>query len=220
MPHRDPETGQFVAGRASDMTWQETTAILTTTGTQIPAADLTGGNTDHDPLQDADVTQVLDFSGHLDSDEVFELIALDYHINLALPATASAESSALAAYVYSRVPDVFAPNPSFWATGQRESGVYDVNGATGGDEDASVLHQGELAATADFGDSTNGLGAGAFIGYDSNLVPFRALYGVGPMFDMDDEIYFPVVFYSDNISDHAIHLTQRAEWRGIVHEAD
>lgn len=214
---RDPETGQFVAVEGQRLEgYHETTALTGWVSGTIPAADLAGGTTDQDQLVGEEV-ELVDFSGVLASDEVFEVVQMVVSAGLWIHTTNTAEAAARGQVVVSRESDLNDFRASFWAgTPDSEQGVWDVQ--AGNLERAEVLHRSHLFTTNQYGDSTNGLGAGSDIDRDRRTYPFRALYGSGPMFDQDDELYAPMTVETDNISDSALEQEVVVHLRGVVHQ--
>lgn len=221
MVHRDPETGKFVSSGDSGHfdSYRDLRSASGLVSAEIPAADLSGGTTAHDSLEDANL--LLDGDRYLEPNELMELVAVAFTSTLSGPTTASAESSMAAAVQYGfeeTFEGVIDTPPAFWAgSGLIEnSGVYDVNR---GDEDAdSALWMERLQATADFGDSTNGLGAGADIDRARRFIPYRRLYGLGPTLSADESLFAPIRIFTDNVSDHAVQVEAAVHAVYKVHE--
>lgn len=212
---RDPETGQFVSsGGGTD--WTDTTRVVGTLHSSIPAADLAGGTNEYEAI--GDEVEVIDFGSTLDNDEVFRVLATRTTAVLAMPTTATAESSAQMSYGVSM--DAAAPvlqvdDPFYTGKVHKETGIIDTTNSS--DEANELLTVGELAADASAADTTNGLGVGADIDRDRQQTAYG---GAGPVFDKDDELYIPHEFGVDNISDHAVNASFSVFLHGVVEQLD
>lgn len=213
MPRRDPNTGKFVSG--SSVSWTDTTRITAVMHSNIPAADLAGGKVSA-PVT-GDNAEFVNFSKHLDHDEMFRLLSIDLTAVLALPTTATAESAGEVTYVLSRAGEnsiARTNSPFFNGNIHREQGIVDLTASDG--ETAETLAIGELQASNSLRDTATGTAAGADIDRDRRVIHFG---GRGPAFDRDDEIYVPHEFDVDGISDHAVDASWHALLHGVVEDA-
>lgn len=213
MPRRDPKTGKFVSGSGGEYPRDRIFGSIAST---VPAADLAGGTTDANVF--GEDSEVIDFSEYLDSDEVFEIAAVTVTATLAMPTTATAEGAAQ--LNWSVASDlgkgrVIAPT-HYGGNTMRESETADIRQAQWDDD--TVITQGTMTATAGFGDSVNGLGAGSFDGYERERIAFWDEYGSGPIYDADDELSVPHTMYIDNVSDHAVVAEIVVFLEGEVHD--
>lgn len=225
MPHRDPETGKFVADAHAESFdgYHDTRGLRGGVTTMIPAADLSlsGGSTNVAGVAEAtDETELIDFGALLGPNEVFEVVWAEFVHAASLPSTATAESQLEhMMWVGSEAVDQMI-SPAFY----NQSALSDVSDtiidgvakSTLADE---LYTRNLLTATGDVADSTNGLGAGGGYKEARWSIPFKALYGVGPLHDQDDELWANQQFNVANVSDHAVEGGVWCTLRGIVHEA-
>lgn len=213
MVRRGPD-GKFRSGGGGEGrdNCKVVTGSLTNT---VPAADLSGGTIS--VQVDGEESEVFDFTQVLDSNEVFEAQVVEVTAGLHMPTTATAEGSAQLEWtartgygVDRAVKSAFYGNPA-----QVEDGVADINTLTTDADD--VLTSGRLSASAGFGDSVNGLGAGAEHGFDYRRMPFVNEFGGGVHFDSDDELTIPHTVEIDNVSDHAVEAFFEIVMTGPVH---
>lgn len=221
MPRRDPQTGKFVSGnRPSGYDRRET--LSGSIVVNIPAADNAGGSTIQQWTGSNGI--VIDFDNELHSDEVFHLQSMEYSGSLALPTTATAESSAVVGYVIGS--DMVNPQPFLTRTTSlsslsavdNEEGVADI--AVGQSDDDSILLAGALYAEASIADSVNGLAGGADYENESRTFrPWRDL-GTTVAFDQDDELAVTGELSSRNVSDHQVVYQAVITVHGWVEELD
>lgn len=215
MVRRDPETGKFVSS-GSAIDWHRTTRLMGVLHSTIPAADLSGATNEHEVLGDG--TEIVDFGTVLGHDEVFRIRSMRVNATLGLPTTSTAESSAELSYTIGADAGggIVQLDSSFYAGKvHREEGLADI--AQTDAEVPDIIAAGELHATADFGDSVNGLGAGADYDRDRYWVHFG---DEGPVYDADDELYAEHEFGIDNVSDHAVNGSFMVLIHGVVEELD
>lgn len=215
-PRRDPNTGKFVAG--GDYDWHDLHQLGGQVLYRIPAADLSGTT-----LTNAEA-ELLDFSGFIDNDEVFEMVSLQVSIVASTSTTASGEGHVAMDYAISRDNDHlqqqgFGKDP-VWAGAapDEEQNIVDIRNRSQHHDE--ILYTGRAAVDNGESDDVNGNGRGGFFMDDRHVIDFRHLYGEGPTFDTDDEIYFPAEFYADAVANFGINLEANVSARGIIHELD
>lgn len=216
MPRRDPQTGKFVAGDSFD--WHDLHQISGQVLYRIPAADLTGTT-----LTKAEA-ELVDFSGFLDIDEVFEMVTLQVSIVASASTTSSGEGHVSMDYGISRDNDQwqfqgFGLDP-IWAGAAADGENEIVDWVNRSEHHDEVLYTGRAAVDNGESDDVNGVGRGGIYMDDRQLLDFRARYGEGPNFDSDDELYFPAEFHADAVENFGINLECNVSARGIIHELD
>lgn len=217
MVRRDPQTGQFVSGSGSK-NWTDMRRVGGVMTAVIPAADM-GGTTDDQGVKGPG-TELIDFTGLLENDEVYEVHAADITATFHLPTTATAESSGTFDYEIGTEPTphwIVEQTGAFY-TGNVEHEREIVDFANHSEEMGSVIHVGNLVAHADAGDSTNGLGLGGDVDRERIFIDFEKTGR--PVYDRDDELYAPGEFTFDNISDHAMRAQVTCLLHGEVQSLD
>lgn len=221
MVYRDPDTGQFVSSGGGAKAYHDATRIGGLLTAVIPAADLSGGTGDNQVS--GDETEIVDFDGYLANDEVFRLQMARVSAVLSLPTTATAEGSGTLKYGIGGSGDINAAihnTDSFYGSATvAEEGQVDIH-QDNHQEMPSIWHLGTLYAENSAADSTNGLGVGGDSAHESELIPFGANLGDGPVYDRDDELYAPFEVATDNISDHAIRGQMQVLLWGHIEELD
>lgn len=216
MVSRDPQTGKFVSG-GSGHSWSQQTRYSGHIHTTIPAADLAGGALEQD-LVGAEA-ELLDFSDKLENDEVYRIHQMDVAALLAMPTTATAESSCLLNYAITPDSDIeiIHRSPTHYpgALVTDERGIIDVSAYDR--EAGGMLFNGLLYAEASASDSVNGTGLGAAPAIERETVHFGP---DGPVFDRDDELYGPFEINIENVSDHAVVTSLGVLFHGHVEELD
>lgn len=215
MPHRDPETGQFVADDERAAAYSDLSRFRGTIGIEIPAADLSGGTTTHTELEDSDVAEIIDFSRFLSADEVFEVYSMFVSGWFAAHTTASGQGFAAMEQVVSREADIGFTEPPFHNTDD-EFDVYDVR--SGEEEVEEELYAWNAATASQVKDGSSSAAGAEYQRSNVDHVPVKGIAAVGPMFDQDDELYAPCIFYTDSISNFAVELFTRVDFLGMVHE--
>lgn len=216
MPQRDPKTGKFVSGGGS-MDWSDTTQIGAYVSYSIPAADLAGG-TGVTGAEQHESTELVNFSPMLANDEVFVLHAARVTAGLALPTTATAESSGGMSFVIGTEPSGqlhSVRSPFYHGSSDGGDGIIDYSKAS--KETGGVWHRGQAYAEASHSDTVNAVSAGSAPANQTEMVVFDDI-GARPAYDRDDEIYAPAELWYDNISDHAIEATITVLLFGHVEE--
>lgn len=214
MPRRNPD-GTFAASPGS----ADLHTFVGRMVSSIAAADL-GGGTVFEEVIGSDPT-ILDFTQHLDSGEIFEAWSVQGRAVLALPTTATAESSAYVQYAISGgTEDRVAPASPTVLTGQEDvSNGSKVSISRDWEENDSVVYVGDMAAEASLADTTNGLAGGADHDADEIDAEFADTFdGIGPQFDSDDELTVPHTFDIRNVSDHDVIFGVALRVTGPVRE--
>lgn len=220
MVRRDPDTGKFVSGgSAKAVQWNDVKTIHGVNHYNIPAADLSGGT--YERSVDGSNSEIINFSGELANDEVFRALGLQYVATLGGPTTATAEGSMELSWMVSSKPEqssMRANSPFYGGNVNREQGTIDI--VNGYQETTGTLVYGEMHAEPSAADSTNGLGLGADYDRERGIISFVEMFGDGPAYDRDDELYAPAEFGIDNVSDHAVNATIGVLLHGTVEELD
>lgn len=219
MAARDPDTGQFVSGGGGGAlpAYGETRTVVGMLSTEIPAADLGGGQTRADAEADGNL-EIIDFDQVLVQEgEVFEVLFANWTAALKIHTTNTAEAYAELDYTVGTdlEQDDRTSGPFFVSSVDIGNNIDATNGSG---REESALWRGRLFSSNQFGDSTNGLGAGMDADRERRQFPFGALYGQGPLFDMDDSLYVPHHYDIDNVSDSAVNAGFGLELTGVVHE--
>lgn len=207
MPQRDPQTGKFVSGGSGKVR-----RVQGRLQSVIPAADLAGGSTTAKVT--GEEAEIVDFSTVLESDEMFHLDALTFAATLAMPTTATAESSGRLAYSVDRDSAgglEFLDDPFYNGQVHSQEGIVDLTSSSG--ESTETIHVGELRVEASIADTVNALAAGADIDRERQV-----LYPQAQAFDRDDELYIPHDINVDNVSDHAVAASWILLLEGRVRE--
>lgn len=193
MPHRDPETGQFLPGDgpAGDMDYTdfEYESHFVELGT-----DGTGGSAGADTV--AAKLDPLDAFGGLESDEVAELVAVFYALSLRVDTRVTAASggtrvSAHAGMGANLTTDEWPVTSDVDATAafeENNTGASVLGGDLRAVTEPGIFWLEELAAAARQNDTTNGVGTGPDYGEASGARLFRATSGRGPILDPTDDI--------------------------------
>lgn len=219
MPHRDPETGQFVAGDGNlAVDFHDLRAGVGQVTARIPAADLSG-QVSEQTATDRD-RQLIDFGEIIDDDEAFELVSLLVSHGFYLSVTSSGEMSATCFGVVGKNTEMnIRTTPALDAADfdGGEDDLFDVRAQTVRND--GVLHA--FTANADNGESddTNAVGRG---GSEQNgattLIPVQALYGTGPVFDVTDALEVSYHVETDQVANVGVNLDIMAVAQGVVHE--
>jgi hypothetical protein len=189
MVHRDPETGLFVSDdhsvdRYSDFEHQHVHSSY-----DVDAADLPGAF----PIQESDI-RVVDLDDLLDRNERADLIMLEIHgIQASVPGTTTTEAALRAAIEIG----IGAGDRMILAedrddsTDTGSSGVVDRN--LWESDSPDTLYFAEWISEGSFGDTANGVGAGADAPVLEDETHFPRDYGTCPEFDERDEITESIV---------------------------
>lgn len=186
--HRDPETGQFVAGSTmhSDVErFRDYEFLHVHNRYDVDAADLPGAFA----IQEEDIVSV-DFSDILDRDERADLVALQIHsLQASVPGTSSAESALNARWelgIGAGSLMVTSGDVDSSSNDAGSSGVVDINEWAADSPD--VLYFASWVSEGGYADSTNGLGGGPDQPVISDQVHYPREFGACPIFDERDEI--------------------------------
>lgn len=198
---RDPSTGQFVPQSAAEADrtsfgWSDFDhqhSVLRLQGQQ----DLAAGNTQFDAFES------LEPLGGLARDEVAELVGVE--ITTLSKGDLQVDNAGTVGY---RV------EVSLDSTSQLSfldlDGDNDRGGITGFDPgfiqivDPDILWSYTIAATAGFEDTLNGTSAGPTDDLEYRTIPFRSIYGEGPVMDRHDEIFWHIFIFTPGGAPHEI----------------
>lgn len=219
---RDPQTGQFMStseGVGGVGGWHETTQYLGAVHLGIPAADQSGGEeiSNHGNDSSLEIFQ----GDFLDNDEVFEVVTLSLNAYLNLHTTYSAESYAEWGWEISpnETGTIANENSPFFAGSPTDvqDGIDAVKNTQRRD---SILWTEIMTTENSVADGTNTLGLGGDQDRLRRFIPFRSLYGQGPIYDRDDELSLVGEFRVDGASDGALAAGVFAGFRGVIHQLD
>lgn len=218
MPHRDPQTGQFVS---DDMEHFDRALSLHGRITYtIPAVDLGGGAEDH--TVDGDEAEILDLDNEIDSDETFEVRYVRIESSAGAATTATAEGSMFTQWALrtdSETLEPASPGGPYSGSANREEGDIDVSVNELGDTTAeNVIAIGVNHAENSAADSTNGLGLGAMYDHSETVVDYTSAYGGGIQLDANDNLSVPAKIDVNNVSDNAVYAAYTVSVYGVVRE--
>lgn len=224
-PHRDPETGKFVAGSGDRPSshfdrWATASGSLSV---QIPAADNAGGSNQEQWTGSNGI--VIDFENELDNDELFRVQSVEMTVSLALPTTATTEGAAVVGYILGSDP----VDPQALATRttaltplgngtDAEQGVLDISNAQS--DDGNIMLSGALYAENSALDTVNALAHGAdYANQERSWSPWQD-FGRTIDFDESDEVAITGELGSNNVSDHQVIFTAFVTVHGWVDDFD
>lgn len=202
VPHRDPETGQFVSG--SEYADIEVASFSVNAG--VTAADLSGATGfDGGDQPGFEGAEILDYDDIVDRNEELHLLSAEHRIDLFVNSTETADGTVLGAFEVSASPSRTDVTTEAGAarTADLVTGTTIV-GDTGRDDTIDVVGR-PLVATghAPFSDSSTGVGGGGSAGedtYDSTVFPTEM-----GRFHPRDELFLNGQFTVWNIDDAGIH---------------
>jgi hypothetical protein len=201
MPHRDPETGQFVAHSGS-YTDYEVVTFTAEAGT--PASDLDGETDFNGEIIEFEGLQVIDYDDVVDRNETLQLLSAHHVLEVYGNSTSTADGYITASLEVSSSPSKQAAEAS-----PAQSEPYDTSGGVvrGGAEttDTIDLVGRPLIAstTTPFSDGASGVGGGGAGGHDA--VDMDGPPGQVGMFHPRDELFVNGEYSVWNVSDSAIH---------------
>ena len=204
MPHRDPETGQFVAGQHSykDI---EVASFGATVG--IPAADLGGGAAFTGGEVDTfEGLQLLDYDEVVDRNEELVLLAAYHRLSPEINSTETADGSMRCAVEISASPAL--SEPTGQAASQADTdisgGTGDFDGVANFDDTIDIVGR-PLSGTAyaPFSDGSGVGGGGSADGDQYRLDMAPAEFG---RFHPRDELFLNGRTEVDNVDDSGVHL--------------
>lgn len=224
-PHRDPETGQFVAGDGTHHDWTDVHDVQWNAAMSIDAADLDGGFQAFRMSKD-DALEVIDFNSRpgLDRNEHFEVIESHMTAYAGAPTTASAEGHLTWTMQFGEERNNTAnQGPGFYssaAINETVDGGLDINGP-GVVDNYGSWHTLSGYAEGSFADSTNGLGGGSdHDNVDSQVNFYEIGNETGPTYDMNDELYLKGEINTDGIADHGVMVVVRGQFWGLIHDEE
>lgn len=222
MPHRDPETGQFVSGdKPSGFDrWDSVHGGLVW---NIPAADA-NGSTQNEQVSTAESTIVDDFDDLLDQDETFHMAVMYLSVEMHMTTTATAEGSGVCGYAvttrnFNPVPLLTRPTaldnlPAI----DFSDGI--VDGAKATREDDDILVTGTISAEPSWNDTVQTVSGGSSPYRESRTIAPLRDQGRYIKFDDDDELYIQGELGIENVSDHGTTVSWQASLHGWVEERD
>lgn len=202
MVHRDPETGKFVSSAAGGGDcWEDLTILVGDVTHRVDAADLSGGNQLFG--SGAANAPLFDFGDILGEHDVGEIVSMYVKASLYGPTTATAES-----FIRGHLQLRTEPSEGDVQVGKGLSGAHhtedSIDTKSNGRNEDEILWATSMFGVTNFNDTVNATGGGPGIGESEVNIEFRNIFGGGPVLDDDDEIYAPVAFETDNISDHRV----------------
>jgi len=217
MVHRDPDTGQYVAGshgvdRFGDYEFQHIANQY-----KIDAADVPGAFA----VQESDIN-VVEMDDLLHRDERADLVALDVHsLQASVPGTSSAESALIARWELGlgAGDELILPEDQQADDDTGSSGVVDKRSWDSDSPD--VLYDAHWIAEGGYADTSSGLGGGPDQPIITDSVHYPREFGACPDLDQRDEIT-ESFFLSDrggaDISDSLVELRAAYSLVFAVHE--
>lgn len=211
MPHRDPETGRFLAGDSGpDVDRFE--EMYSQDHYNVAAADLDGG-TAQDFGEDQRISgkEVYSLEQPLDRDELAVLMWAEHHITAYFASTASADSTIRAAVEISAAPerevvDELGTAGNVSLDSDISGGgqfTLEVDEGLGGVQSADLI--GRPMQCTGFGpitDGTNGVGGAGTEGQDW----WEGQPAADPTFDARDDVFTNMVVQISNASDLSAHI--------------
>jgi len=183
MPHRDPETGQFVAGTGATH-FDDYEFVHVNSQYSVSSGDLP----DAFPIEESDIREI-SLDDIMDRDERADLVAIVIHaLQASVPGTTSAEAALEARWeLHAGVGDeMILPGDGDFDVDSGSSDVVDI--FAWHSDSADVLYHANWEAEGGFADSTNGLGGGPDAPVLDQTVNYPREYGSCPTFDDRDEI--------------------------------
>lgn len=192
MPHRDPETGQFVADGSHELGGLDDIEVqLVESRYEVDASDLPYGDSDDEFAENVRSVQP---AGGLARGEVAELVAARFHVQPGTKGTQTAEGGTSGGFELSSDPDSkIIASPGTKAGGGNIvtsiSGNQVIDAGWWDSTDPDLLWWTYVTAEGSHRDTASGTGGGADRQQVMELVPFRSLFGMGPTFDRRDELH-------------------------------
>lgn len=199
MPHRDPETGQFVSSAGHVGCYEDFDILHGMATHRIDAADLSGG--EGGSTSDAPVA-LFDMGDFIDEHDVAEVVSLFVRGQAYGPTTATDESFIRAVLQLSKDPSFNTNTAVDGALGGANVTEDTIDTIATGAQDDEMLWQTVVYGITNHDDAANSEGGGGVVGESEEFIEYRNVYGGGPVLDDDDEVYAPVSIEYDNISDH------------------
>lgn len=204
MPHRDPQTGQFVGSTASqnytDFDIQQVVTSATSNNTEIT-----------DMQQTFDNFNSIEPAGGLARDEVAELVLAIIDVSMAVPTISASGTSTVE--IGSEVSADSEPHLLVAMNdGVSES---NVDGVTGFDArnvakvDLDPLYHHTVTGSADSADTTNGVGIGGANSHMQRRLPYRNMFGHGPEFDRHDQINWHLSYQAEGSANPGFRYAER-----------
>lgn len=208
MPHRDPETGQFVSGQGGG-SYRDFSVTNIGAQWQVPASELPGAFPINATFSLGDAVQ------DLHHDQLARLVQGQVQMQATVPGTLSAESTLLSVMELSIDADPAVAGENLEQTEETDVvGQFNRKFAVNVDEPDVIALQTEVNEGS-FRDTTTGTGGGA----DAKTPSITRVYpGGGPEVDRRDNLYLHVAaddFQAAAIADSAIAvgITALLYWR-------
>lgn len=206
-PHRDPDTGQFVAGASPSTSYNNLDIQRVHFDASIEAADL-DGSTGQAGGQSFRATpfQTRKPAGGIPRNAVAELVYIDLNVSTYINSTTTADNTVKAAVEMS--------------SQQTANMVGDVDNNIDSDEHAGTFDRVDSADSTDSDvfafatsrmtlgpfDSAAGVGGGAAYDRGRFTKNYVGEHGEGPFFEREDEFSYHIAVKQWNLADAALHI--------------
>lgn len=204
MPHRDPQTGEFVSAEEMER-FDDIEVVTITAGAGVEASNLSGATSFEGTSDPFEGLQILDYDEIVDRNEKLVLLSAHHSVSVFANSTESADGTVGCAVEVSSSP-TRQSNGFVTGTAQYSASDSEVVGAGSSTDTIDILGR-VLTATAGapFSDSASGVGGGGSAGEDSYEVDDipRQMAEFHPR----DELFLNGEFQSWNVDDSGIHVT-------------
>lgn len=206
MPHRDPQTGQFVSDNSNSMGYDDIEVVSATGAFTVAAAQLDGSTGQgYGQASEFEGVEIVDYDEVVDRNESLVLLSASHRLTVSGVSTSTADGTVRAEIEVSASPSLQAASEVVL-----DGGVADVTGdfniGNGGqtfDDSIDVLGRPLLAiGTSPFSDGGSGVGGAGTAGEDS--VELRNPPGAMAEFHPRDELFVNGVIEASNVSDASI----------------
>lgn len=198
MPHRDPETGQFLSHEKTRFTDHEVASFTARIG--IPAADMAGATGFSGEANTVEGIELLDYDDIVDRNEELVLLHAEHYLSCYANSTETEDGTL-------RVMAEISASPSNvlgigLATADLDG---DFDGATSNTDSIDLLGRPLVAVSqAPFSDSATGMGGGGDVGDDE--VTLQSPPGEVARFHPRDELFTNLNMVAWNIDDSGAHI--------------
>jgi hypothetical protein len=204
MPHRDPETGQFLPHDGSR--YEDIEVVTASFNTGVQAGDLDGTTGYGGEPEEFEGLQLLDYDEVVDRNESLHLLHADHRLSVIPNSTETADGTLKAAVSVSASPALSdATRTAAQANQGSFGGSAPVVGQANQDDSIDIVGRPLLAfATGPFSDGGTGVGGGGSEGGDNYSTDvFPAEYG---RFHPRDELFLNGRIVTYNIDDAGVHV--------------